>query len=242
MTTWPLIIFGLLFLYLTRQKMTRELSKLINKFGGSASPADKQRTFIWLWSLVFLPGTIIHEVSHFLAAAFTGARTGKIEIFPEMPKKTLDEKTDKVGGTHRLGFVETQRLNPIRGFIVGIAPLIVGLGLLIWLSSLLQASYQLKTWLILIAEAYLFFTIANSLFPSWADVKQTLPLIIIGIIAGGILWMAGVQIKIGPESPIWEIMTSLKNALLISVGINLGIILILRFLCGARASGTTCNT
>lgn len=47
----------------------------------------------------------------------TGARTGKVEIFPELPRKTLDEEPNKTEKTHRLGFVETQQLGPLRGFM-----------------------------------------------------------------------------------------------------------------------------
>lgn len=222
MTLLPLIFFGLFLLYLTRRKMTVELSKLVNRFGGG------KRTFIWLWSLIFLPGTIIHEVSHFLAAALTGAKTGKIEIFPELSKNTLGGEFDRTKKTHRLGFVQTQQLNPIRGFIVGIAPLLIGMGLLIWLAPELQVtSYKLQVSWQTAIKFYLFFTVANSLFLSWTDVKQTLPLIIIGIILGGILWLIGVQVKIGPESPVWNIAKSLGNALWISVGINAGIDVVL---------------
>lgn len=129
---------GLGMLYLTRRKMTAELGRLVRRLGGG------DRAFLIVWSVIFLPGTIIHEVSHFLAAALTGARTGRVEIFPELPRKTLgsegsdlarvDKRSDP-STTHRLGFVETQRLGPVRGFLVGTAPLAVGLGILIWIAG-----------------------------------------------------------------------------------------------------------
>lgn len=193
-----------------------------------------------------MPGTIIHEVSHFLAAALTGARTGKIEIFPQLPRKTLEGEIDKNVKTQRLGSVETQSLNPIRGFIVGAAPLIVGAGLMIWLAAnfkvdifiaVLNPSTSLGMTgtglgmterMLPLLKLYLFFTIANSLFPSWADVKQTLPLIAIGIILGGILWTAGIQVKIGPDSPLWGIIKSLDNALWISAGLNIALWAVLK--------------
>lgn len=218
MTSFPLIFLGLFFLYLSRRKMTLELSKLINRFGGG------KKTFIWLWSVIFLPGTIIHEVSHFLAAALTGARTGKIEIFPSFDKPKIKEVNSNDRLHIHLGSLQTQQLNPIRGFIVGIAPLLIGMGLLIWLAPELQVtSYKLQVSWQTAIKFYLFFTVANSLFLSWTDVKQTLPLIIIGIILGGILWIAGIQIKVGPESPVWNIAKSLSSALWISIGINAGI-------------------
>ena len=38
---------------------------------------------IMLYSLIYLPGTIIHELSHFFSAAILGVRTGNISIFPK---------------------------------------------------------------------------------------------------------------------------------------------------------------
>ncbi len=216
MSIW-LVLGSLVLLYLSQWQMTVSFSRLIHRLGGN------QRTLIILWSIIFLPGTVIHEISHFLLAAATGARTGKIEIFPEFLEKEL---ADENGGV-RLGSVQVSRLNPIQGFLVGMAPFFSGLALLVWLASLIQTDFQTEKIWSLVAETYFFFVIANSFFPSWSDVKQTLPLIFISAIIGLLICFLGLQIQINSNSPLWSLLDTLGNALLISITVNFFILLIL---------------
>jgi len=208
------VLLSLLALLLTKKKITADLGRLIHRLGGS-----KHQSLI-IWSLIFLPGTLIHEVSHFLVAALTGARTGKIEIFPEYLE---NEKSTHVA----LGSVQTQKLNPLQGFLVGIAPFISGLALLIWLASLLQAGFAAPNYWLLLLEGYLFFTIANSFFPSWPDIRQTLPFVIISLVAALLAWYLGFQIFLSSGSFIWTILISLWQAIALSAALNLCLIALL---------------
>ncbi|MFZ3068970.1 MAG: hypothetical protein WA052_01505 [Microgenomates group bacterium] len=215
------VILSLLGLLLTKKKMTIDLSRLVHRFGGS------QHSAIIVWSIIFLPGTIVHEISHFLFAALTGARTGKVEIFPEYLEEELDEKKNT---RVTLGSVRTQKLNPLQGFLVGIAPFISGMALLIWLASLLQTSYYAGNTWILVLEGYLFFTIANSFFPSWTDIKQTLPFVVISLVVALLAWYFGFQIFLDSSSYVWTVLDALWKAVLISIFFNLAIVGILFFL------------
>lgn len=210
---------SIILLYLTRRAMTKQLGLLVYRLGG-----DK-RAFTLIWSIIFLPGTIVHEMSHFFAAAFTGTRTGKIEIFPDITKLTKLHENHEVRSA-RLGSVQTQELGLVRGFIVGTAPLFIGLALLIWLSSVLRSPlYALRP--IDLATLYLFFTIANSLFLSWTDFKHALPLIAVVIIGVGLLYLAGLRPAVTLNSSIINWLTQLRTALLVSVGINIAVLLFL---------------
>ena len=216
------VLLSLIYLFISKKKITSEFSRLIHKFGGGRG------VVIWLWSIIFLPGTVLHEITHFLVAAATGTRTGKVEIFPE----NLEEEweAEETGKGITLGYVQTQRLNPIRGFLVGMAPFFFGLAFLIWLASLLQTSFEAGNYSLFALELYLFFTIANSFFPSWSDIKQTLPLIVILLIAGVVALFFGFQLQITPGPQFWGLIDSLNFALLISVILNtlvLGILLLL---------------
>ena len=159
-------------------------------------------------------------MSHFFAAAFTGTHIGKIKIFPtlRLPLRQLADRNDEQ--SIRLGSVETQQLGLFRGFIVGSAPFLIGLGLLIWLSSTLEISnfkFQISNFL----QLYLFFTISNSLFLSWVDFKHALPLIVIAVILGAVFFAIGVQPMISTDPLIFEIISRLQTALAWSVGINI---------------------
>lgn len=76
---------------------------------------------IKIYSLLFLPGVIIHELSHFFTAAVLFIPTGKISIFPQ----NFDE--ERV----RLGSVQVAKSDFFRSSLVGIAPLFTG-SILIW--------------------------------------------------------------------------------------------------------------
>jgi hypothetical protein len=223
---------GLGLLYLTRRKLTADLARLVGRFGGgSASPTDKQRAFVWLWSLIFLPGTIVHEMSHLFAAAITGTKIGKVEILPELPRAGIGAQFDQPKKSVHLGYVQTQELGLFRGFLVGTAPLFIGLGLLVWLAAPiglrsfdnLRTSFTIYDLLII----YFFFTISNSLFPSWVDIKHALPLIILGVITVIGLYFSGFNMTLAPDSPVLIAISSLSKALILSVIINFSILLIL---------------
>jgi hypothetical protein len=74
------------------------------------------RVTMGIFSILFLPGVFLHELSHFVLAKILGVRTGKFSIFP----KSLPD------GRLQLGYVETVRSDLVRDSLIGAAPLIVG--------------------------------------------------------------------------------------------------------------------
>ena len=74
------------------------------------------RLSMGLFSMIFLPGVFLHELSHFLVAKILFIRTGRFSIFPQ----TLPD------GRLQLGYVETARSDVVRDSLVGAGPLIVG--------------------------------------------------------------------------------------------------------------------
>lgn len=170
---------------------------------------------VWTWSIFFLPGTIVHELSHFFAAAMTGARTGKIEIFPEFIEES------KNGGSVALGSVQTQKLNLIQGFIVGVAPFVTGLALLVYLASVIPGSYLNGNYGQLSFQTYLFFVFANSFFLSWSDVRQTLPLLTILVIAMIFVVVTNMNLQLPKFDNQVETLRALSLTILVSAGLNL---------------------
>jgi hypothetical protein len=74
------------------------------------------RLTMGIFSIIFLPGVFLHELSHFVVAKLLGVRTGKFSIFPQ----SLPD------GRLQLGYVETARSDVVRDSLIGAAPLIVG--------------------------------------------------------------------------------------------------------------------
>ncbi len=74
------------------------------------------RLTMGIFSLLFLPGVFLHELSHFVMAKILQVRTGKFSVLPQ----TLPD------GRLQLGCVETAHADVVRDSLIGAAPLIVG--------------------------------------------------------------------------------------------------------------------
>jgi hypothetical protein len=74
------------------------------------------RLTMGIFSVIFLPGVFLHELSHFVVAKILQVRTGKFSILP----RSLPD------GRLQLGYVETARSDVVRDSLIGAAPLIVG--------------------------------------------------------------------------------------------------------------------
>src|SRR5512134_1669722 len=62
------------------------------------------RLTMGIFSILFLPGVFLHELSHFVMAKVLRVRTGKFSVFPQ----SLPD------GRLQLGFVETARADAVR--------------------------------------------------------------------------------------------------------------------------------
>jgi hypothetical protein len=154
-----------------------------------------------LFSLLFLPGVLLHEISHFLMAHLLGVRTGRFSILP----KKLE------GGRLRLGYVETASSDFFRDALIGVAPLVMGaifvalvgvnrLGMnTVWgsltqgqMSTINQAIKSMVDrpdfWL----WFYLTFTVSSTMMPSASDRKAWLPLILVLVIILVLILLIGV--------------------------------------------------
>ncbi|MCR4329870.1 MAG: hypothetical protein NUV65_04990 [Candidatus Roizmanbacteria bacterium] len=78
---------------------------------------------IWLYSLLFLPGIILHEASHVLAALILFVRIGDVSFFPRLEK--IDH-TEEI----RLGYAQIAKSDVFRASLIGAAPLLLGFLLL----------------------------------------------------------------------------------------------------------------
>src|SRR5512134_2370657 len=87
------------------------------------------RVTMGIFSMLFLPGVFLHELSHFVMAKILRVRTGKFSIFPQ----SLPD------GRLQLGYVETARSDVVRDSLIGAAPLIIGTLLIAYV-----AIYQLQ--------------------------------------------------------------------------------------------------
>lgn len=217
------VFLALLLVYITQRYVSREISFSVQRLGGS------RKHFTDFWSALFLPGTLLHEVSHLLMASALNVRTGDIKILPEFID-TEEDPTQRI----KMGSVQVAKMNPVQGFFVGFAPLITGIGFLVWMASLIGSLYLQKSYFLLTVCLYLFFTVANSFFPSKEDVKHTLPMVIISlaIIIGA--WFLGIRFSFSPPSFVTDTFRVLTNTLTASAILNI-VILIPLFIINRRS-------
>lgn len=115
-----------------------------------------QKTIYKIISLIFLPGTIIHELSHFFAAIVLFLPVKDIQIFPKFEE-----------GQIKLGHVLYVKKDFLRGILVGIAPFFGALFLFFGLSFFnLFPNENLGLNIFLI---YLIFTVSSVMFSSKQD-------------------------------------------------------------------------
>lgn len=163
-----IFIMEIVTLYIFSRLITKSLARLFYHHTRNYQLA------INIFAVILLPGTIIHELAHLLIAGVLLVPVGEIEFLPEI-------REDGV----KLGTAEIGQTDIFRRSIIGVAPLIVGLTILISISWLNLISFQDTRFLILgkIALGYIIFVIANTMFSSRKDLEGAgvVVLFIIGI-------------------------------------------------------------
>ncbi len=204
----PLLDFIALVIILStlRQRLVYELSGTSLLLFGNTTPG------IVLYSLLVLPGTIIHELSHWIVAEVLGVRTGQISIFPDL---------ETGASTRRLGSVATAKSDPFRAFLIGIAPFISGLAILAVLGTLLSDGWGVFAWWINALIIYGIMVIGNGMMISESD-RRTWPFIIVFLI---IIWIFLSKQTIFDLSFTYDLITTtlkpLNSVLLVTAGLNL---------------------
>jgi hypothetical protein len=113
-------------------------------------------------------------------------RTGSMSLFPKIEENGI-----------RLGSVQIAQVDPIRRLLVGVAPVLVGAGLLVAISyyfiqwASFSSFYSARDIGILIAALYSVFVITNTMFSSKKDMEGAIVLLIVLVIALATILLAG---------------------------------------------------
>jgi hypothetical protein len=133
----------------------------------------------WLYYLLLAPGTILHELSHATMSLVLLVPVREVHLF------RLRHEPD---GTVQLGEVVHAEADPVRNFIIAVAPL-VGASVLIYLLSVWLLPKN-ESWEILLRSGwtYLFlvivFFIALGLSPSRQDLKAVPGFLAVAVVLG----------------------------------------------------------
>ncbi len=155
---------------------------------------------IALFSLLFLPGVLLHELSHYLVAVILGVPTPRFSLIPQVLPN----------GKLQLGYVETAPTDIIRDSLIGAAPLFAG-GLVVAFVALTRLSL-LPLWdslrlgqlgafwsaaSVLPHESdfplwfYLLFAVSSTMLPSQSDRHAWLPLALVIAVLVGLAVLTG---------------------------------------------------
>lgn len=160
---------------------------------------DQSQAAVWLYALPLLPGVMLHELSHAVAARLLGVQVGRISLLPK-------QKKDRI----QLGFVPVERTGPVRSALIGLAPLVVGcLALLLlghlglglapvgaalaagdWeaaLGRLAQVTQSRDVWV----WAYLAFAVSNTMLPSRSDMRAWPAILLFLLVVGALIAALG---------------------------------------------------
>ena len=138
----------------------------------------------YLYAAVFLPGTFIHEMAHFIFALFLFVPVGNIKLLPVIEDKKI-----------KLGSVNVGKTDIFRRFMVGSAPFVAGVSLIFFIIQVaIRNEFALLSWGTFFSGA-LIFEIANTMFLSKSDLKGAIQLLIFLTIVYSILYLLGFRIS-----------------------------------------------
>ena len=179
--------------------MQRWLSKHL--YGLGLLLTGTHDTAVLLYFLLLFPGVLAHELSHWMAAKLLRVPVGRISIGP----------TSKGGGATRFGAVSVAKTDPLRGSLIGLAPLLTGSALILLIAHLIfglsvpevlalnlsgedvlpaiWAYFSIPNfWL----WVYLIFSISNAMLPSESDRQAWWSLFLYCIVALVVLFGLGI--------------------------------------------------
>ncbi len=173
-------------------------------------------------ALVFFPGVVIHEIAHYMAAKFLFVHTGRISFMPK-----------REGNYVKLGSVSVAESNFFKEFIIGVAPLFVGVIFILSIVFFMLQDFSSFNIIKIILSVIAIFVISNTMYASRKDLQAALPFLVFIIVVGIVLFVVDVRvpnipIEWLPEIDINRIFYMGSLFLIIPILIDLGIILVLR--------------
>lgn len=138
-----------------------------------------------LLALLFLPGTILHEMAHWLTAVLLFVPVGDMSILPKL-----------TSGGVILGSVSMGKTDPLRRLLIGTAPVFFGVGIIVGALYFVSKNNLLNNYWSILLLALAVFQIGNTMFSSKKDMEGAIELLLVVIVLGGIAYLMGFRIQI----------------------------------------------
>lgn len=210
----PAVLIEILALYFISRWTINELFQFFRIF------IHDDHIVFWIISLIFLPGTIVHEFAHYFVALILFLNVREVKIFPELEANYI-----------KLGKVLYEKKDVVRGVLVGLAPIFVGLIFFWWMSAF--KLFPQPNILLNILCIYGIYTVSSSMFSSkqdLIDLVYILPFIalIIGIVYVFNIRLDTVLQNTGFNKALLAFIQSINLFILISLIINLGLLVAMK--------------
>lgn len=193
-----LFILEVFVLFLLSRRLIKKLSGFIYKFTRS------QKITVAFIAFLFLPGTLIHELAHFLTATILFVPTGNISLWPKIEEDGV-----------RLGSVGIGKSDFLRRSIIGFAPFLIGTALILGILFYAYSNNILDNELFLLIAGYLVFQIGNTMFSSKKDLEGTWIFFIFLAAIALALYLLNFQITV--PSSVFEVVKQANILLLIPI-------------------------
>lgn len=241
--TWAIAILGVYgtfgVFWLLQWWLAHHIQGLALLIFGRPGPASS------IYFFMLAPGVVIHELSHWLFAKLLLVRTGDMALFRPGARNSAAK------GKITLGYVEIYHSDPVRQSLIGLAPLPVGIIVLLLLATLLgfnrDVSQEIAAgnqWQILstlpgqfIASLghplnflwlYLAFTVSNGMLPSAPDRRPWLVgFILPSLVIGGLTLGGGIKLPMGTQQNLLGILGTLTWVFAFVAVLNLLLALII---------------
>lgn len=208
-------------------------------------------SYVFFWSikpaatiiaLLYLPGTLLHELSHLITASILRVPTGQLTLFPRL---------DKANNHFKLGSVQVGKTDPIRSSLIGAAPTLIGVVVLYFLITQIKIIEQTSFSVALIGQLlsrtfgldwtktellvfFLIFSIGSTLHTSPSD-RKAWPLLTVVLAVTLLLYLAFFKslVPVFFDYNFLEIIDNLVFALWMGVLIQLPVIVVTKLLLAA---------
>lgn len=173
-----------------------------------------------LVTMLFLPGTIIHELSHMLVATMLFHRVREVNIFPKWQ-----------GNYIKLGSVIYEKKDVIRSIFIGIAPFFFGL-YFFWFIAHFKLFPQ-QNLLINVLILYLIYVVSSTMFSSKQDLVDIIYIIPLLIFIAFIVYVFDIRIGTLPGasfliSAARDFLKVINRYLFYSLILNISLIILLK--------------
>jgi len=186
--------------------VNRWLTEVLHRVGFLFFGGDEGA--VVLFCILLLPGVVLHECSHWLAATLLDVPTKGMTLLPHIRK----------GGEVQLGSVNVRRSDAVRESLIGLAPLLVGaITILLLARWRLQVSlpqpFNAGALLRALADSlqspdallwlYVLFAVSNAMLPSESDRQPWLPVLVFTGLLAAAVYLSGLVRQVPASVRDW---------------------------------------